>query len=662
MSTFVDEEDLVGAPKQQKKAGETQVGGNVLSRLLASALTGASKGAAGLADLATSADLNIRSRLGLPTFGLTPRDVALGPKVDVLREAIAQGTAFPVEREPTFPERAVQAATGSLMFPGTAVSNVGAALTSETVQDVLKQAGAGQGGQAVGGILAALPWTLKTPSNPMRTPQQQAERALRGYAPRQLREAALLQDEAAKAGLKISPAQALGDKGRVLDLEDFYLDSPFASGRVLEEAIDQPQKALRHAEKVAGTLGRADPSLGRANQVEAIIEGALELPTKAAGKAAAPYYSLFNQQRPQLSVAQRFDLANILGRTADDVGLLPGSEAERAASRMSNVAVQPSAILNPQTSKPFSLAAPDARSLDNFLKEISEQISGTYSPFASSAEKVQRAGLTPGASAIRSAVVESSPALRRGKEVYQQTLERLEPGVRATGLREAVARPAMEASAAKAPASWDKMEAVLKRGTEQDVTRALNVMKTEAGGGAAFADITKNMLNRVFDKHFSSESGKAGVSLSFAEELKKYPNIRKAVELSAAEAGHKDPNAVASGFMRALDIQQAAGRARGLPGGATIKEIEKYSAGKSGVSLLFGHGIARAATFVRNVQYALNRAEMEQLSSVFDNPRSVEALVALSKNKGPISASEYSLYKSLIGASQSEFPEQDIWQ
>lgn len=675
MATYVDESELVapyvdeselegfGEPRKAEKP-KAPPGGNILSYLLAAGLTGPSKLASNLFDLAGGADIALRKRLGLPTFGFEAPKVS--ERVETLQDIIGQGTLFPQQREKPFVERATQNVTGSLMFPGGVLSNVGASLTSDVVQETLKEAGAGQGAQAAGGIAAALPWAIRSPGQLSRTPQKMAEKSLLGYTDQQIKEAANLQKLALRERNPITAAQALGDRGRVLDLENIVMDSPFAPRRMLESAISQPAKSEKLAQKISGSLGRADTSLRRANEIEAVIEGALQFPTTAAGKAAAPYYRMLEATQPQLSVSDRFRLAADLAGIPDDVGLLTGSEAGRAAERVASTVTQPSSILaaprgatvgqaaaRAKSAQPFQLADPDIRKLDNYLKQVNEQVAGTYGPFATSAEKVERAGLVPGARAIGETIKESSPLLRRGKEVYQQTLERLEPAVRATGLREAVARPAMEEGAQKAAASWEKLENVLKRGNQEDVTRAFNLMSTQQGGAKSFTDITRTMLSRVFDKHFSGDTLTPTKAFSYAEELKKYPNIRRAVELSAGQLGISDPIGAASGFMKLLDIEQAAGRARGLPGGATLKEIEKYTAGKSGASLLFGHGLAKAATVVRNAQYLIHKAEMDRLSRVFDSPESLEMLVLLSKEKGPTRASQ-AIHKALLGLAQAE--------
>lgn len=653
---FVDESEVVGIdPPPKKKPAGPKPGGNLLSYLGAAFATGPSKIGGSLIDLMSAADIGYKRKMGLPTFGVSPTN--LSGKVDTLQDVIGQGTAFPVSRDRTFPERAVQTATGSLMFPGGVVSNVGASVTSETVQEIMKNAGASRPSQVVAGVVSALPWALKSPSHLMRTPQQQADKALRGYTRDQLDDAARLQHEAAlyKPGNRISAAQALNDRGRILDLENFTVDSPFAPKSMLEDVIGQPKRAEKFAESISNIVGRPDTSLVRANAVESIIESALEFPKTAAGRAAAQYYKMLEKAQPTLSVTDRFKLAAKLAGIPDDVGLLTGSGAGNAAVDVAGTVVQPSAILNPATKKPFMLADPSVRKIDNYLKEVNQKVQSTYGFNATSADKVQRAGLRPGADAISETLTDSYWPLRRGKEVYSQTVDRLEPAVRATGLREAVARPAAEATIAKPAASWEKMEAVLKRGNERDVVRAFNIMGTETGGKAAFGDITKNMLGRIFEKHFAAESRKPSSAMSFAEELKKYPNIRKVVELSASQNGAKDPNAVATGFMRMLDIEQAAGRPRGMPGGATISEIERYAAGKTGASLLLGHGLAKASAVVRNAQYAINKAEMERLFAALDSPYSIELLELLAKESGPTKAS-MALYKALIGASQAEEP------
>jgi hypothetical protein len=656
---YVDESDLVGGKPKAEKKNEPDP--SWVWKLIGALSTGGSKAGAGLADLATSADLNFRKRFGLPTMGIEPKDVELSPKVDVLREAIVQRTMFPEKRNPAFWEDVHQNAAGSLMFPGGIARNIGASVSADAVQEILKDAGASKAVQIPAAILAALPWGIRSPASINRTPQKQAEKAIAPFTQGQLDEASRLQQEAMKPfrgkPVPLSAAQALNDKGRVLDLENFVVDSPFAPKSMLEDITAQPQRAKALAEQTRSFFGKADDSLLRGNQVESVIEEALQLPQKAAGRAAAPYYKLLETLRPDLSVADRFKLAAQLTDISDVKGILPKSEAGQAVNRIAGTVINPSMILNPKTQTPFQLANPDIRSLDNYLKQVQQQVSGTYGPFATSAEKVERAGLVPAAGAIKETLTEASPALRIGKQVYQDTLERLEPGVRATGLREAVARPAMEATAAKAPADWAKLENVLKRGNEKDVVRAFNIMATEQGGQAAFADITKNMLSRVFDKNFSSEAMKPSTAMSFAEELKKYPNIRKAVELTAAQQGAKDPIAAAEGFMRMLDIEQAAGRSRGIPGGATLAEIEKYATGKSGASLLFGHAIARSATIVRNVQYMINKFEMQRLSAALDDPNSIELLQQLAKE--PLASRKAdALYKALIGASTAENPEE----
>jgi hypothetical protein len=89
----------------------------------------------------------------------------------------------------------------------------------------------------------------------------------------------------------------------------------------------------------------------------------------------------------------------------------------------------------------------------------------------------------------------------------------------------------------------------------------------------------------------------------------------------------------------------------------TLAEIEKYATGKSGASLLFGHAIARSATIVRNVQYMINKFEMQRLSAALDDPNSIELLQQLAKE--PLASRKAdALYKALIGASTAENPEE----
>jgi hypothetical protein len=84
--------------------------------------------------------------------------------------------------------------------------------------------------------------------------------------------------------------------------------------------------------------------------------------------------------------------------------------------------------------------------------------------------------------------------------------------------------------------------------------------------------------------------------------------------------------------MRLLDVAEASGLERGRPGGGqTPRQVEQASPARSAASIMFGHGIARAGTIVRNVQYQLNRRQIEILVRNLDSPRSLENLTALSK-------------------------------
>ena len=458
---------------------------------------------------------------------------------------------------------------------------------------------------------------------------KQAEIALRPYTPQQIKEGIERQRNAAALGNPIESSQALGGGGRLMELENYFYDSPDAPKAALQRAQERPQRAAALANRIVGSMGRADLSLDRANRIESAAEAGLAMPKTVARQQAQPYYDALRRERPQLPEDVRWKLAGDLDALNKQIGLLEESYAGRAVSDVAKTATKDSVILQPTKGKvPFRRAEGDIYELDNYLKEISGRIQKLDGLGADAKQSVERAGLTPALTTIKKALVDNSPTLKQAKNTYSEVRTALEGTVRATGIAD-IARRSDADAIVKPAAKWSVLEQLLKRQqAPEDLKRANQILSRSDPD--AVAQLTRNVLHDATAKHFDGVENDVSAPMKFAREVKKTPNILTAIEITAARNGAKDPASVAKGFSVALDVLEASGLPSGRPGGGNVgQQSSNMSAEKSGATFAFGNQLARNSVVLRNIRNVLNKYEIQQLNGAISSPDSLAKLQEL---------------------------------
>lgn len=460
---------------------------------------------------------------------------------------------------------------------------------------------------------------------------RQADAALRPYTDAQIKAGIELQKAGEAAKLPLQASQAMGGGGRLVDLENYAMDSPYAPKTMLQRAQSQPQRGAQLSDVTTRYFGKPDTSLSRANQIEAAADSVLEAPRRAASKSVQPLYDLLNRTRPQLPESVRWKLAGELDSLNKKVGLLEQSSAGSAVEDVASKATVKSPIVSAQGVN-FRRAEGGIYELDNYLKEIRTRIEALSKVNPDAKQLVERAGLSPAASSIRQALVENSSVLAQAKDQYHSVKKALDESIRSTAIPDMSRRFNAPDVSTKTAAQWPTLEKLLtRRQSPEDLTRASTYLgKFDK---QAVSDVFKSIVRHKFDDVFGkTEHIDDAAPARFAQSVKSLPNLDTAVEITAKANGASNPKLAAAGFKRLLDVIEASGLPKGGPGGgSTPSQIEQRSVGKSAASLLFGHGIARAGTLVRNVQYALNKEEVQLLINTLDSPRSLEKLVQLSK-------------------------------
>lgn len=447
-----------------------------------------------------------------------------------------------------------------------------------------------------------------------------ARENLRPYTKDQINQAIQRQRFAVSQGQEISPSQAFGGSKTLGDLENFVLDSYWSSKPTVEKVGKQPAQAREFTEKTVRSLGATDYSTARANRIEAAAEAGLKMPRDTARALAQPYYNFLQRTRPQLPESVRWELAGRLQAVNEQVGLLEQSYAAQAVTDTARRATTDSMIVQPtKGNPPFRRGEGGIYELDNYLKELQTRINRLDSINADSKQAVERAGLKPAASSIRSLLLENSDVLAKAKDIYQTTRTKLGEIVRSTGIRDMAASPDAEGPM-KPPARWETLESVIKRDqSPQDLVRANQILSRSDPN--AVATLTRNVVNdAVKSVYGDTKLDQPTAATQVAQKIRSTPNIETAVEITMKRNGASNPKQAATGFMKLLDVIELSGLPRGQPGGGgLISKTEQTSGSRFLAVMGFGNELAKSSAILRRAQQLIDFRTVKQLEkAVFD--------------------------------------------
>lgn len=478
------------------------------------------------------------------------------------------------------------------------------------------------GGGLIFGAVAGMPTILPG----INTANRLAAEGLKGIPSGVRRALVGKQKEMADAGVFSMPSQLLEVQSpNLAALEKQTVASNVGSG-ALEERIrkilDQARLFARNKSRIPG---EADDSVGRANEVQDVVERVIDLPRVRAREAARPFYEMLEKDRPQLSVEARFRIANKLADLDEQVGLLEKSMAGKALSKVEKTVDADSVILQAREGKvPFRLAEGDIYSLDNYIsKELRTRIENLSKLSASSKEMVERAGLIPAYKAVRQELIDESSVLRAAKNAYQRTREAGLKEVRSTGIPNT--RPLNVNPGPMTPsARWEQFKPILEQGNAEDVRRAAALVRGR--DGKAFRDVAQKWLDDIFNSSFTPGSGNTSEPKAFAEKLLTHPNLDVILEEAVKGVKGVDPTEFAVSFRKALRILQSAGRPVSSGSSMDVTRVIGSDPAAMAGRYAIVHQLGRKAMLAsKYFEWAQNR-QWKKLYSVFDSADSMKKL------------------------------------
>jgi hypothetical protein len=499
-----------------------------------------------------------------------------------------------------------------------------------------------QVGVIPGSILAGAPMMLPGGG----TAPSLAREALKGRSQEEIRAAIMLQNQYPW----LRPNQLFPDSAEPLRrLESSVLGSGVGKGTLEARGISQPQSARTLAAGSTARLGEAPRDLMRANEIEGAVERAIDFPRQHANEQARHIYDQLRQARPQLPMDQAFALADDLARVAEKTGVLPRSEAGRAANRVGTQVTENSMILNPDNNKPFAYANRDIMSLDKLLSEVDKKINASYGLTATGADRAKAKGLEAAKDPLRNAVLDNSDDLAEAKDTISRIRATLEGEVRATPLVRGA--PTKNTDGVLKPnARWDSLSKMLDEPmSPQDVTRLRVVLDRQ--DERAFTDITTNLFARKLDDAYAKAGTQGGGAL-FAQSVREMKNLDAVLMESAKANGLANPQEFVNGFKSALGALEASGRKLPAPGSQDMASILGMNPAGILGRYMVGNELSRTAQMAGAVKGAVSRHQYAKLYSAFDDPQSMQKIADLSKVP-IISPRHASLLSSIVGGQVS---------
>lgn len=490
-------------------------------------------------------------------------------------------------------------------------------------------------GSVVGGIPTMLPGGG--------TAASLAKEAIKGRSPEEIRNAIALQAQYPW----LRPNQLFSDSAEPLRrLESSILTSGVGKGSLEARGISQPKTASDLASSLLGRFGNETPrDLMRANEIENAVERALDFPRQHANDQAKWIYEELRKNKPQLPMADAFALADELSSVATKAGLLPKSDAGRAANRIGTQATENSLVINPATNRPFVYANRDIMSLDKLLGEVEKKINASYGLSATGADRSKAQGLLQAKGPLKDATLMNSDDLAQAKDTISRIRSVLETEVRATPL--ARAAPAKNAEGVLKPnARWDTLGKMIDEPmSPQDVTRLRTVLDRQ--DERAFIDVVANSFARKLDDAYAAH-GTQGGGAAFAKSVRNMPNLDSVLVEAAKAQGLKNPQQFADGFKSALNALEASGRKLPSPGPQDLATILGVNPANVIGRALAGNELTRSAQMVGAVRSGVSRTQYGKLYSVFDDPESMRKIAELS-HIPIVSPRHASLLSSIVG-------------